>query len=413
MNAANQIPTMNEDAPTHLGPGGLLRAARESAGVNLRDICAQLHLDERTINALEHDDFENLPTSTFVRGYLRGYARLLDVPVGPVMEAYDREGFRLPDLVPDIAEAPESNATDFPISLVTWVVVLILGAMVIVWWNNNTRELGDLLEPMAIEGSGSGETTGADGATFHARDEDPVTAPEQESTTSDNTPRPDDASAPPAAPASPPTSKQSQTAVPAPEDAGSAPLSTAIIAQDESDAADTTTRTDEVLAQAREALVQSRQSIASPTAASAEQEQAQEQSQSVPDAATSEQPAPQDAAPLATASAEQTLAQDDSRPDTVSEDSLVQNTDTPPSSATGQMHLELKFAEEAWVEIYDRDDNRLFYDLAKPGQTADLRGIAPLRVLLGRARGVEVQVDGKPFDVVPFVEKGMARFTLP
>ena len=118
MNAANQIPTMNEDAPTHLGPGGLLRAARESAGVNLRDICAQLHLDERTINALEHDDFENLPTSTFVRGYLRGYARLLGVPVGPVMEAYDREGFRLPDLVPDIAEAPESNATDFPISLV-------------------------------------------------------------------------------------------------------------------------------------------------------------------------------------------------------------------------------------------------------------------------------------------------------
>jgi hypothetical protein len=36
-----------------------------------------------------------------------------------------------------------------------------------------------------------------------------------------------------------------------------------------------------------------------------------------------------------------------------------------------------------------------------------------LRILLGRARGVEVQVDGKPFDVAPFVEKGMARFTLP
>jgi cytoskeleton protein RodZ len=201
--------------------------------------------------------------------------------------------------------------------------------------------------------------------------------------------------------------------VPAPEDTGSAPLPTGIVAQGESNPADTTTRTDEVIAQAREALAQSRQSIASSTPATAAQEPAQEQSQSVPDAPDSEQRAPQDSAPLATASAEQISAQDALPPSAVSEDRLIQDTNLPPPSTTGQMHLELKFAEEAWVEIYDRDDNRLFYDLAKPGQTADLRGTAPLRILLGRARGVEVQVDGKPFDVTQFVEKGMARFTLP
>ena len=75
------------------GPGQLLKSTRESAGISIRDVSAQLRLDERTVAALEADDFSHLPAPTFVRGYLRGYARLLGVPVGPVMEAYDREGF--------------------------------------------------------------------------------------------------------------------------------------------------------------------------------------------------------------------------------------------------------------------------------------------------------------------------------
>ena len=86
------------------GPGRLLRSARESAGISVRDVSSQLRLDERTVTALETDDFTHLPAPTFVRGYLRGYARLLGVPVGPVMEAYDREGFGPPSLVAAIVD---------------------------------------------------------------------------------------------------------------------------------------------------------------------------------------------------------------------------------------------------------------------------------------------------------------------
>ena len=97
------------------------------------------------------------PAPTFVRGYLRGYARLLGVPVGPVLEAYDREGFRPPDLVADISEEPENAASDFPVRLVTWAVVLVLLAMVVVWWNNNNPELSDLLAPVASDNASSRE----------------------------------------------------------------------------------------------------------------------------------------------------------------------------------------------------------------------------------------------------------------
>ena len=82
-------------------------------------------------------------------------------------------------------------------------------------------------------------------------------------------------------------------------------------------------------------------------------------------------------------------------------------------SAAREVHLVVKFGEEAWVQIVDRDDKKLYYNLAKSGQTIDLRGQGPLRVILGRTRGVEVSVDGQRFDVTPHVSKGVARFSLP
>src|SRR5690606_27286027 len=40
--------------------------------------------------ALEADDFGRLPGATFVRGMIRGYARLLDADPGPVLAAYEQ-----------------------------------------------------------------------------------------------------------------------------------------------------------------------------------------------------------------------------------------------------------------------------------------------------------------------------------
>ena len=41
-----------------------------------------------------------------------------------------------------------------------------------------------------------------------------------------------------------------------------------------------------------------------------------------------------------------------------------------------------------------------------------MSGPGPLRVLLGRASGVSVTHNGQPFDVTPFVAKGIARFQI-
>jgi cytoskeleton protein RodZ len=58
--------------------------------------------------------------------------------------------------------------------------------------------------------------------------------------------------------------------------------------------------------------------------------------------------------------------------------------------------LRLELASESWVEVYDSRGERLFYDVASAGSVQSIEGRAPLRVVLGNAAAVAVQVDGQP-----------------
>ena len=74
--------------------------------------------------------------------------------------------------------------------------------------------------------------------------------------------------------------------------------------------------------------------------------------------------------------------------------------------------LQISFKHESWVEIYGGGEKMLYYNLAKPGEIIDLRDSGPLRVLLGYVDGVNVKVNGKPFDVKAHTTAGIAKFTL-
>ncbi|MBI5429048.1 MAG: helix-turn-helix domain-containing protein [Nitrosomonadales bacterium] len=57
--------------------GKTLREARERLGLSVADVAEQIKLAPRQIEALEADDFEHLPETAFVRGFVRSYAKLL------------------------------------------------------------------------------------------------------------------------------------------------------------------------------------------------------------------------------------------------------------------------------------------------------------------------------------------------
>lgn len=56
--------------------------------VSTREVADALNLPVNVIEALEADDHERLPPTVFTRGYLRSYARLLELPPEPLLARY-------------------------------------------------------------------------------------------------------------------------------------------------------------------------------------------------------------------------------------------------------------------------------------------------------------------------------------
>jgi cytoskeleton protein RodZ len=67
--------------------GAWLRAAREAAGLSEDAVAQQLKLHPRQVRAIEEDDYGQLPGRTFVRGFVRNYARLVNLDADAVVAA--------------------------------------------------------------------------------------------------------------------------------------------------------------------------------------------------------------------------------------------------------------------------------------------------------------------------------------
>ena len=68
------------------GVGQELAAVREERGLALSDVAQQLKFSPRQLEALEQENLEALPGTTFTRGMVRSYARLLKLDPEPLVQ---------------------------------------------------------------------------------------------------------------------------------------------------------------------------------------------------------------------------------------------------------------------------------------------------------------------------------------
>ena len=74
---------------TEESTGLFLRQEREKRGLSVEDVASQMRLSRNQIEALESGDYSVLPGPVFVRGFIRNYAKLLQVDARPLLEAVD------------------------------------------------------------------------------------------------------------------------------------------------------------------------------------------------------------------------------------------------------------------------------------------------------------------------------------
>ncbi len=91
---------MNAETIIHIGEQ--LRAARQLKGISVDDIAAQMKLQPRYVVALEAGDLSALPEQTFVRGYIKTYARAVGLDPEGLLGALAPVEIRAPIPLPDL-----------------------------------------------------------------------------------------------------------------------------------------------------------------------------------------------------------------------------------------------------------------------------------------------------------------------
>ncbi len=69
--------------------GSILRDAREMKGLTLAEVQDQIRINSQYLDALEEGNYHLLPTPVHVRGFLRNYARFLQLNPEPLLERFE------------------------------------------------------------------------------------------------------------------------------------------------------------------------------------------------------------------------------------------------------------------------------------------------------------------------------------
>jgi cytoskeleton protein RodZ len=70
-------------------PGKFLKGERETRNISLEEISHFTKIKERHLKAIEEDKYELLPPALYVKGYLNGYARYLDLNPKEIISQYE------------------------------------------------------------------------------------------------------------------------------------------------------------------------------------------------------------------------------------------------------------------------------------------------------------------------------------
>lgn len=85
--------SLAEDPITGLrAPGAALAAERERQNLSRADVAQRLHMSVSQVEALETGDYSRLPHGTFLRGFIRNYAKVVGLDPEPIMRSLAEGG---------------------------------------------------------------------------------------------------------------------------------------------------------------------------------------------------------------------------------------------------------------------------------------------------------------------------------
>jgi len=124
-----------------MGPGQILSDARKRAGLTQLEVAEKLNFRLTLVNEIENEVFDSNLPETFNRGYLRNYAKLVNVSQEDVMASYEQLNVAKAQAseLQSFSKGTEKLAESNRIMWVSYIILAVLIGSTVVWWmQNNT-----------------------------------------------------------------------------------------------------------------------------------------------------------------------------------------------------------------------------------------------------------------------------------
>lgn len=349
------------------GPGDILRKAREAKNLSQREVADRLRLRLQIIELLEADQYDSFSTPTFIKGYLRAYAKVLGVNDQEVFAAYKKLGIKEPDTtaMQSFSRRVKHQESDNRLMLITYAVIIVVISLVIWWWqdsdisfselNNDVQQAVEEQQPQQVEASPDGEQPLLESEAQASETNTSLTATEGD-------------------PQSPPEDAEAVTV------SGTEQPETVLesVNQPSPAATDGTSATSE----------SQPQTVINDTEGASELNEVN-------------QPAPG-------AEAEQSNM-------AAAEGEVSNAADSASSSVSDEVVADLvfKFSEECWVKVEDAAGETQAVGIKAAGYTMEVPGDAPFSVTICKPEAVTLTYQGEAVDLSSFRQARVARFTVP
>ncbi|PCM80846.1 cytoskeleton protein RodZ [Enterobacter cloacae] len=217
---------MNTEA-THdqheaLSTGVRLRNAREQLGLSQQAVAERLCLKVSTVRDIEEDKAPADLASTFLRGYIRSYAKLVHIPEDELLPMMEKQApVRAAKVAPmqTFSLGKRRKKRDGWLMSFTWLVLFVVVGLTGAWWWQNHKAQQEEITTMADQSSAELNQAGNGNAQSVPLSTDGAATTSEPQTATTDTPATDATQAPAATANMPALQTQDQNAVVAPSQA--------------------------------------------------------------------------------------------------------------------------------------------------------------------------------------------------
>ncbi|MDW5502231.1 cytoskeleton protein RodZ [Pseudomonas lundensis] len=146
----------SEDKTVSMTTGERLRQAREQLGLSQQAVAERLCLKMSTVRDIEEDNLSADLASTFVRGYIRSYAKLVRVPEEELLPMLAKQApLKVAKVAPmqSFSLGKRRKKRDGWLMSFTWLIVFVVVGLTGAWWWQNHKAQQEEIVTMADQSS--------------------------------------------------------------------------------------------------------------------------------------------------------------------------------------------------------------------------------------------------------------------